>query len=127
MSVREASSAENSTSPQRLRAYATACLMRLMQSAREMRSLYLRWRSLVARNVWMRGRAAPLIAAAEASMSFSSARESEQTAEAFTASAIAFTDAKSPGEATAKPASMTSTPSDSSWSAMRTFSSMFIA
>ena len=83
--------------------------------------------SLVARKVWMRGRAAPPIAAAEASMSFSSAREREHTEEVFTASATAFTDAKSPGEAAANPASMTSTPSDSSWSAMRTFSSMFIA
>ena len=65
-------------------------------------------------NVWMRGRAAPPIAAAEASMSFSSARESEQTEEALTVSAMAFTDLKSPGDAAAKPASITSTPSVSS-------------
>ena len=75
----------------------------------------------------MRGRAAPFSAAAEASMSFSSAREREQTDADFTASAIALTEAKSPGEAIANPASITSTPSASSWSAMRTFSSWFIA
>ena len=125
-SVREASSAENSTSPQRLRAQATACRICRRQSAREMCSLYLRCRSLVAMNVWMRGRAAPLIAAAEDSMSFASARESEHTEEDLTASATALTDAKSPGEAAANPASITSTPSASSWSAMRTFSSRFI-
>ena len=68
-----------------------------------------------------------MIAAADASMSFSVAREREQTEDVLIAPAIAFTDAKSPGEATAKPASITSTPSDSSWSAMRSFSSMFIA
>ena len=62
----------------------------------------------------MRGRAAGTSAAAEASMSFSVARASEQTDDDRTASAMAFTDAKSPGEATAKPASITSTPSVSS-------------
>ena len=74
----------------------------------------------------MRGRFAPLTASYAASMSLTSARESEATVTARTAAAIALTDAKSPGEAMAKPASRTSTPRASSCRAMRTFSSMFI-
>ena len=62
----------------------------------------------------MRGWTARRIARADASMSFSRARASEQTVVRFTASAIAFTESKSPGEATANPASSTSTPSASS-------------
>ena len=74
----------------------------------------------------MRGRAAPFTAAAAASMSFSSARQSDATVVVFSASAIRRTLSKSPGEAIAKPASSTSTPSASSWRAIRSFSSMFI-
>ena len=122
-SVREASSAENSTSAHFLRAYATMRFTRSSASRRDMWSLLFRCRSLVARNVCTRGCAASLTASAAASMSFSSARASDATVQPFTARAIWRTLSKSPGEATANPASITSTPSDSSWSAMRVFSS----
>ena len=77
----------------------------------------------MARNVWMRGCAAPARASADASMSLRSARESEHTVQPATASAICRTLSKSPGDAAANPASITSTPSRSSCFARRSFSS----
>jgi len=59
-------------------------------------------------------------------MSRSLARASEHTVEPRTACAIAFTASKSPFDDAAKPASMTSTLSRSSWRAMRSFSSLVI-
>ena len=66
--------------------------------------------------VWMRFCAAGSSASAARSMSARLARASEQTTLFLTFLAISWTAWKSPGEAIAKPASMTSTPiSSSSW------------
>ncbi len=59
-------------------------------------------------------------------MSRSLARASEHTVEPLIAWAIACTASKSPFDDAAKPASMTSTLSRSSWRAMRSFSSLVI-
>ena len=59
-------------------------------------------------------------------MSLSSALASEQMVESLTALATALTASKSPGEAMANPASMTSTRIFSNTLAMRTFSSLVI-
>ncbi len=89
-----------------------------------MRSFFSMCSSLVAMKVWMRARFAPLSASAERSMSRSLARASEQTVESLMWSAIDLTASKSPLELAAKPASITSTRSRSSWRAMRSFSSL---
>ena len=76
--------------------------------------------------VWMRLRSAGSSASAARSMSARLARASEQTTLFLTVLAISLTAWKSPGEAIAKPASMTSTPiSSSSW-AILTFSATVI-
>src|SRR5471032_3226276 len=80
----------------------------------------------VAMKVWMRLRSAGARASAARAMSRSLARESEQMVDSRTAAAMALIDSKSPCEAAAKPASMTSTRSCSSCLAMRTFSSLVI-
>ena len=64
----------------------------------------------VDRKVWMRLRLAGLIASAQRSMSLKAARESPQMTALFARLAISCTAAKSPSDATGKPASMTSTP-----------------
>ena len=74
--------------------------------------------------VWMRARPAPLSASAARAMSRSFARDSEQMVESLMALAMACTASKSPLELAAKPASITSTRSRSSWRAMRSFSSL---
>ncbi len=89
-----------------------------------MRSFFSMCSSLVAMKVWMRALLAPLSASAERSMSRSLARASEQTVESLMWSAIDLTASKSPLELAAKPASITSTRSRSSWRAMRSFSSL---
>jgi hypothetical protein len=66
------------------------------------------------------------MASPERRMSFSLARASEHTVDSLIASAIERTASKSPLEAAAKPASMTSTRMRSSWRAMRSFSSRVI-
>src|SRR5690625_2500352 len=71
----------------------------------------------------MRAEAAGASASAARSMSFGLARARLQTVLSRMAEATAFTASKSPGLATAKPASMTSTRRRSSMRAMRTFSS----
>ena len=82
--------------------------------------------SLVTMKVWMRDRAAPFSASAARLMSRSLARASEHTVESLMWSAMALTASKSPSLEAAKPASMTSTRSRSSWRAMRSFSSRVI-
>ena len=77
----------------------------------------------VDRKVWMRLRLAGLIASAQRSMSLNAARDSPQTTAFFVRLAISFTAAKSPSDATGKPASMMSTPIWSSSSATSSFSS----
>ena len=79
-------------------------------------------KALVARKMWIRDRRAALRVLAAASMSSSCARTSDATVGAFTAAATARTPSKSPGDAPAKPASMTSTPNRSSCSAISAFS-----
>ena len=66
------------------------------------------------------------MAAAAASISLSSARANEHTVDSVITLATAFTASKSPGLATAKPASITSTRNRSSIFAILTFSSFVI-
>jgi hypothetical protein len=88
-----------------------------------MRSFFSMCSALVAMKVWMRARLASFRASAARAMSRSLARASEQMVESLMARAMACTDSKSPLELAAKPASITSTFSRSSWRAMRSFSS----
>ncbi|MNQ72623.1 hypothetical protein D3C85_873320 [compost metagenome] len=88
-----------------------------------MRSFICMCRGDVAIKVWMRLRSAGASASAARAMSRSLARDSEQMVDSRTAPAIARIDSKSPCEAAAKPASITSTFMRSSCLAMRSFSS----
>ena len=108
--VRAASSAENSTSAQRSRAYSMAPVATRTTSAGDMCSLCCRWMGLVARNTCTRLRGAGSSALSTASMSGRLARASAQITGPCTCRATASTAAKSPGEATGKPTSMMSTP-----------------
>jgi hypothetical protein len=93
-----------------------------------MRSFTRMCRSLVARTMWMRGRAAGFVASAEARMSAWLARDRLAITgpSLLKRRAMDCTLSKSPGEAMAKPASSTSAPSSCRASAMRSFSSRFI-
>src|SRR5262249_11597986 len=86
-------------------------------------SLYFMCTGEVDRKVWIRRRAAGLIASAQQSMSLKPARERPQTTAFLLRLAISLTAAKSPSEAIGKPASITSTPIVSSISATSSFSS----
>ncbi len=123
MSERTASSAENSTSSVYWRARLTICAARSSTCSGVMRNLCCMWIGLVAIKVWMRPRAAGLMASAARSMSFSTARARPHTVLSLITLATAFTASKSPGLAAGKPASMISTRMRSSALAMRTFSS----
>ena len=81
---------------------------------------------LVAMKVWMRFLGAGSSASAARSMSARPARASEQTTLSLTFLAISLTARKSPSEAIAKPASITSTPICSSTSAIFSFSGTVI-
>ena len=72
----------------------------------------------------MRERCASASASAPASMSSLRVRQSVATVALRAVRATARTPSKSPGEDTAKPASITSTPRSSSWFAISTFSSV---
>ncbi len=91
-----------------------------------MRSFIFMCSGEVAMNVWMRLRGAGSSASAARAMSRSLARDSEHTVDSLMTEAMARIASKSPGEAAAKPASITSTRMRSSWRAMRTFSSLVI-
>ena len=84
------------------------------------------WSGLVARKIWMRGSAACRTAFQAQSMSPLVARAREATVQSLTALEMASTDSKSPGEAMAKPASMTSTRSFSRQAATLSFSARFM-
>ena len=109
-SEREPSSGENSTSSVYSRACATAARTWPLTSSRVVCSLRSMWMSLVAMNVWMRGRSESRTAFQAASMSCLAVRASPQITGPSTSRAIACTDSKSPGEVIGKPASITSTP-----------------
>ena len=81
------------------------------------------WTGEVERKVWMRPRLAGLIASPARSTSLWPARARPQTTAFLVRLAISCTAAKSPSDATGKPASMTSTPMVSSTSATSSFSS----
>ena len=102
MSEREPSSGENSTSSVYSRACATAARACPITSLRVVCSLRSMWMSLVAINVWMRGRAESLIAFQAASMSCLLVRAKPQMTGPSTSRAIACTDSKSPGEVIGK-------------------------
>jgi len=121
-SVREASSGENSTSSQNSRAIFTPATALRRISSFAMLSLYSRWMALVARNTWMRCRAAGRSALAAFSMSPRLQRARPQMIGPSTSRATAFTESQSPGDAAGKPASMMSTPRSASAFATRSFS-----
>ena len=75
--------------------------------------------------VWMRGRAASLIAPQAASMSALWVRARPQITGPSTTREIFWTASKSPGEVIGKPASITSTPRRASCWAISTFSAVF--
>ncbi|MCY1274946.1 hypothetical protein D3C80_481990 [compost metagenome] len=126
ISERPASSQENSTSSQRLRARVTARTACSTTWSGCMRSLYCMWMGLVAMKVWMRAELAPTRASAARSISASTARDRLHTVLSLMLSAMALTASKSPGLAMAKPASITSTRMRSRALAMRSFSSLVI-
>ena len=66
------------------------------------------------------------MASAQTLMSFLLARQSPQIVGPFTSVAIFSTASKSPGDATGKPASITSTPNLANWWATASFSFKFI-
>ena len=80
----------------------------------------------VDRKMWIRGDSAFSSARAAASMSFSSARARPATVDPWISFAICLTDSKSPGDATGKPASMTSTFNRASCRAISNFSLLFM-
>jgi hypothetical protein len=118
-SVRSASSAENSTSSHRPTARSIAATAASSTCALLMPSLCSRCSGLVERNRWMRERRAFSSARAVVSTSPGRQRERPHTVVSTSVRAISATAAKSSGEACGKPASSTSTPSDSSACAMR--------
>ncbi len=122
-SVRVASSADHSTSSVWFRARLTEAWIASSTAFGPICSLCFMCTGLVEMKVWMRPRAAGLIASAQRSMSFWVARARPQMVERVTISAIWRTAWKSPGEATGKPASITSTPISSRILASSSFSS----
>src|SRR6185295_19033500 len=110
MSVRVASSAENSTSSACSIARCTARSTRSRHSCGVMRSLRSRWMSDVPMNTWMRLRCAGASAFAAMSTSPSVARASAAIVTPVTSCAICRTAAASPSDAAGNPASIVSTP-----------------
>src|SRR5580704_16170544 len=125
-SLRLASSAENSTSSQCFLPCSIIEVIWSSASARTMRSLCFRCRSLVARKMCRRGFAAGSRARSAASTSSRLARASAATRLTLISPATARTDSRSPGEAIGNPASMISTPRRSNWCASCSFSSRCI-
>src|SRR6266545_8221387 len=121
-SVRVASCAENSTSSVYERARRTLRRVAASTSSRDIRSIEVMWTSLVEMNTWSRARRASRMASQARSMSPSSARHSAAITEPFTDSAMRRTASNSPGDDAGNPASMTSTPSRASCSAISSFS-----
>ena len=122
-SVRVPSSADHSTSSVWLRARVTCAITISKTSCGSFWSFHFMCTGEVDRKVWMRLRAAGLIASAQRSMSLGAARDRPQITAFLVRLAISWTAAKSPSEAIGKPASMMSTPMVSSSSATSSFSS----
>src|SRR5919206_745053 len=93
----------------------------------DIRSMSCMWMSLVEMNVWMRQRSAPFSASAARSMSPGTTRASDAMTGPRTLVAISRTASNSPSELMANPASMTSTFSRASCSAISTFSALVSA
>jgi hypothetical protein len=108
-SVRLASWADHSTSPQRLRARVTEPVTASITSSGDMRRMWLRCEGLVEMKVWMRPRLAPRTASPARSISAGLARARPQTMDSVMMAETFCTDSKSPLEAIGKPASITST------------------
>ncbi len=127
-SVRVPSSALHSTSSVLLRASATLDVTSSSTCAGSMRSFTRMCSGLVETKVWMRRRAAGFTASAARRMSAGAVRARPHTTGPSFAKrvAMACTLSKSPADAMGKPASITSTPSSASASAMRSFSSRFM-
>ena len=125
-SVRAESSAENSTSSNFSRAILTPSTARRTISSVAILSLKSRWMGLVARKTWQRPRGASLRASQEAAMSPLLQRERLATMGPATSRPTARIDSRSPGEAAAKPASMTSTPRSRRARATWSFCSRFM-
>ncbi len=125
-SLRVASSADHSTSGHRFRASPTECAIASSTASGARLSFTRMCSGEVAMKVWMRGRCAPFSAAHARSMSPAAARARLATVARWHWRATSRTASKSPSLAMAKPASMMSTPSASSWAATRSFSSRFM-
>ncbi len=125
-SVRAESSAENSTSSNRSRAIFTPSTARRMISSLAILSLKSRWMGLVARKTWQRRWGASLSASQEAAMSPLLQRERLAMMGPSTWRLTPWMASRSPGEAAAKPASITSTPRSRSARATWSFCSRFI-
>src|SRR6202165_581171 len=126
MSVRPASSAENSTSPTLLRPSLTIAPMASRAWSRVMCSFTRRCKSEVARKICSRGAAADSSASIAAFTSSLRARASAAIGTVRTSCATLRTASRSPREEMGNPASITSTPNAASWCAMRIFSAVFI-
>jgi hypothetical protein len=121
-SERVASSQENSTSSTSDTARSTDERACSTTSCGSMPSFISMWTGLVARKMWMRERRAPARASPAASRSSARVRASDATVGPVTEPATARTPSKSPGDAPAKPASITSTPRRCSCPAISAFS-----
>ena len=109
ISVRPASSAENSTSSHKLARAFDGLDRDVERFAAALLNLYLRWMSLVARKVWIRGRAAPSSASQQRSMSAGTARARPAIVTLRISRGDPFHSFESPSDAIGNPASMMST------------------
>src|SRR6266700_162900 len=125
MGVRVASWGLNSTSSVCSRARATAARVAATTSWGAMRSMCSMWLGLVEMNTWTRPWSASRTASQQRSTSASWVRDSPAITGPWTPRAIARTASKSPWLATGKPASMMSTPSRASCSAISSFALAF--
>src|SRR6267142_2326766 len=126
MSVRPASSAENSTSPTCWRPWRTIDVIASSACSRVILSFTRRCKSEVARKTCRREEAAGSNASMAASTSCFFARASAAMGTVRISWATFLTASRSPRDAIGKPASITSTFRAASWRARRIFSSVFI-
>src|SRR6266516_1010806 len=123
--VRVASWGLNSTSPVCSRARDTAARVASTTCRGAILSMCSMWLGLVEMNTWMRPWSASRIASQQRSTSASWVRDRPAIAGPWTLRAIVRTASKSPWLATGKPASMMSTPSRASCSAISSFALAF--
>ena len=121
ISLRQASSGENSTSSVKVRANLTASTAIFMTWSGSFFSLCFIWIGEVAMNVWMRFFFAGAMALPAASISTLLARARAAITGPFTCSATSFVASNCAGDEMGNPASMMSTPSTASCRAISSF------